>query len=54
MNTELIQIVINLIFSKYIGFLIPFLFLLMVLLFADRLIDTFYSALSVYKNRKHY
>ena len=54
MNVELINTVVNLIFSKYIGLLIPFLFLLMIALFSDRLIESIYHALAVYKQRKRF
>ncbi|AIF45728.1 hypothetical protein [Virgibacillus sp. SK37] len=39
MSAEILQAVVDIVFSGYMLYLAPFLFLLMVVLFADRLID---------------
>lgn len=44
MNGGLTQEVLNIIFSKYMIYLSPMIFLLMVVLFSERIIDLIYQA----------
>lgn len=46
MDTELLQIMIDIVFKGNLLFLSPFLFLLMVILFSDRLIELIYESFS--------
>lgn len=51
MNTDMIQVVIDLVFSKFLVWLAPVLFLFCTVLFADRLIDLVFD--SVVKKRRY-
>lgn len=46
MNTEMIQAVLEVVFKSHFVYLSPFLFLLMIVMFGDRLIDLFFEAIS--------
>lgn len=46
MDAELLQNMIDIVFKGNLVFLSPFLFLLMVILFADRLIELIYESFS--------
>lgn len=52
MNNELLQSVIDIVFKGTLLYLSPVLFFLIVILFADRLIDLFYNALGDEGSRK--
>lgn len=45
MNAELLQGMIDIVFKGNLVYLSPFLFLLMVILFSDRLIELIYNAM---------
>ncbi|WP_313799084.1 hypothetical protein [Cytobacillus sp.] len=45
MNGGLTQEVLNIIFSKYMVYLSPMIFVLMVALFSERIIDLIYQAI---------
>lgn len=45
MNGGLTQEVLNIIFSKYMMYLSPMIFVLMVALFSERIIDLIYQAI---------
>ncbi|MBK5447028.1 hypothetical protein [Peribacillus sp. TH24] len=45
MNTELLQGMIDVVFKGNLVYLSPFLFLLMVILFSDRLIEFIYNSI---------
>jgi hypothetical protein len=46
MDTSLLQMILDIIFSKFMGYLTPMIFLFMVLLFADRIIEVVYNAIA--------
>lgn len=48
MNLDLLQGMIDIVFKGNLVYLSPFLFLLMVILFSDRLIELIYNAVSSY------
>lgn len=52
MNTELLQGVIDIVFKGNMLYLSPVLFLLMVILFADKLIEFIYNALGNENRRR--
>ncbi|MCK6259396.1 hypothetical protein LCY76_22755 [Fictibacillus sp. KIGAM418] len=45
MNTDLLQGMIDIVFKGNLFYLSPFIFVLMVILFADRLIELIYNAI---------
>ncbi|WP_017473321.1 hypothetical protein [Amphibacillus jilinensis] len=51
MSNDLLSAVIEVIFGGYMLYVAPFLFLMMIVLFSDRLIDLIYSALEQKKDR---
>lgn len=51
MNMELLSTVIEVVFSGHMLYVAPFLFLMMLTLFADRIIDLIHVALN---KRKYY
>jgi hypothetical protein len=53
MNTDLLQNVIDIVFKGNLLYLSPLLFLLMVVLFSDRLIDLIYNALGRNSGRRN-
>lgn len=46
MSNELIQVVLNIIFSKYMLYLAPMIFLFMAALFTDRIIELIHHAVT--------
>jgi hypothetical protein len=46
MNNDLLQAVLDIVFSKYMLYLAPMIFLFMVCLFADRLIEVVFDVLA--------
>lgn len=46
MNGELITVALDIIFSKYMVYLAPMIFMFMVLLFSDRLIELIQNAVT--------
>ncbi|MBM7543256.1 hypothetical protein [Amphibacillus cookii] len=48
---NLLQLTLDVIFGGYMPYLAPLLFLLMVILFVDRLIDFIYNAIGRQKER---
>jgi positive regulator of sigma E activity len=46
MDTSLVQYILDIIFSKFMIYLSPMIFLFMVVLFADRLIDLIFDAVA--------
>lgn len=52
MDLTLVQAVINVVFSGYLLYLSPLLFLLMIVLFADRLIDLLVNSISPSTKRR--
>jgi hypothetical protein len=46
MDTSLVQAILDIIFSKFMGYLSPMIFLFMVALFSDRLIDIIFNAIA--------
>lgn len=53
MNTDLLQSVVDIVFQGNLLFLSPILFLLMTILFSDRLIDLIYNALGRNSGRRN-
>jgi len=51
MNGELLQSTIDVVFKGNMLYLTPFLFLMMVILFSDRLIDLVFNAMERKRNR---
>ncbi|MDG5787782.1 hypothetical protein QA612_09745 [Evansella sp. AB-P1] len=51
MNTQILESVLQVIFTNLFPYLAPLLFLFMVILFSDRLIDFLYKA---FRNRRIY
>lgn len=54
MNTELLQGMIDIVFKGNLLYLSPFLFLLMVILFSDRIIGLIYDSISGGTGRGRY
>ncbi|MFP7202632.1 hypothetical protein SFC08_16805 [Lysinibacillus halotolerans] len=50
MGTTLVQMMVDVVFKGYLLYLAPILFVLMVILFADRLIDLIVNAISLKSN----
>lgn len=53
MNTELLQGMIDIVFKGNMILLAPFLFLLMLILFADRLIELIYNSIGATNGRRN-
>jgi hypothetical protein len=53
-NAELLQGMIDIVFKGNLLYLSPILFLLMVIMFSDRLIDLIYNAIGRNSGRRHY
>ena len=50
--TEIISMILEIVFSKFMLYLAPMLFLLMAILFSDRLISLIYDTIA-YKRREY-
>ncbi|MGG5253528.1 hypothetical protein ACQYAD_08535 [Neobacillus sp. SM06] len=46
MNSEMVQAVLDIIFSKFMLYLAPMVFMLMAVLFSDRVIEIVYKAIT--------
>lgn len=51
MNTEIIEAILEVVFQRYFVYLTPVLFLLMVVLFADRIVDLIYNSIATKSRR---
>lgn len=51
MNSDLLKAVIDVVFGGHMLYVAPFLFLIMIVLFAERMIDLIYDSIHSKRNR---